>query len=376
MEDESRPNGLVVRTTGSWYNVLTDGGDTFACRLRGNFRIRGSKQTNPIAVGDRVEFQLLEDGTGVITDIEDRRNYIVRRSTKLSKQTHVIAANIDLLCIVATLGFPRTSTGFIDRLLATAEAYHIPAAIIFNKCDLYGAENGERRTENGGCDTPRPSATPLREGMVDAVGEQETENELWQMHNEIKAIYTSAGYPVYEVSALTGMGIDRIKQLIAGKVCLFSGHSGVGKSALLNAIDPSLQLRTGEVSEWSLKGTHTTTFAEIFPIRLEAESGNLGTENGEWRTENGDISQFTIHNSPFAYLIDTPGIKEFGMVDFSAGELSHFFPEMRSRLQDCRFATCTHRHEPGCAVKEAVENGEISSERYQNYLNIIESIES
>ncbi len=376
MEDESRPNGLVVRTTGSWYNVLTDGGDTFACRLRGNFRIRGSKQTNPIAVGDRVEFQLLEDGTGMITEIADRRNCIIRRSTKLSKQTHVIAANIDLLCVVATLGFPRTSTGFIDRLLATAEAYHIPAAIIFNKCDLYGAENGERRTENGGCDTPRPSATPLREGMADAVGEQEMEDELWQIHNEIKAIYEGAGYPVYEVSALTGMGIDRIKQLIAGKVCLFSGHSGVGKSALLNAIDPSLHLKVGEVSDWSLKGKHTTTFAEIFPIRLEAESGNLGTENGERRTENGDISQFTIHNSPFAYLIDTPGIKEFGMVDFGSAELSHFFPEMRKVLHDCHFANCTHRHEPGCAVKAAVESGEISAERYHNYLNILDSIES
>ena len=410
MEDESRLNGLVVRTTGSWYNVLTDGGDTFACRLRGNFRIRGSKQTNPIAVGDRVEFQLLEDGTGMITEIADRHNCIIRRSTKLSKQTHVIAANIDLLCIVATLGFPRTSTGFIDRLLATAEAYHIPAAIIFNKCDLYGAESGKRkaesgewkaesgklktertdttaikgtpsnleveRTENGGCDTPRPLATPLREGMADAVGEQGTENELWQIHNEIKAIYEGAGYPVYEVSALTGMGIDRIKQLIAGKVCLFSGHSGVGKSALLNAIAPSLHLKVGEVSDWSLKGKHTTTFAEIFPIRLEAESGNLGTENGEWRTENGDISQFTIHNSPFAYLIDTPGVKEFGMVDFSAGELSHFFPEMRKVLHDCHFANCTHRHEPGCAVKAAVESGEISEERYQNYLNILDSIES
>ena len=361
MEDESRPNGLVVRTTGSWYNVLTDGGDTFACRLRGNFRIRGSKQTNPIAVGDRVEFQLLEDGTGMITEIADRRNCIIRRSTKLSKQTHVIAANIDLLCIVATLGFPRTSTGFIDRLLATAEAYHIPAAIIFNKCDLYGAENGERRTENGGCDTPRPSATPLREGMADAVGERETEDELWQIHNEIKAIYEGAGYPVYEVSALTGMGIDRIKQLIAGKVCLFSGHSGVGKSALLNAIDPSLHLKVGEISDWSLKGKHTTTFAEIFPIQLS-------------ETENKDQnSKFKIQNS---YLIDTPGIKEFGMVDLGSAELSHFFPEMRKVLHNCHFANCTHRHEPGCAVKAAVESGEISEERYQNYLNILDSIES
>ena len=331
MSDATENRGLVIRTTGSWYNVLLADGTVVECRLRGNFRIRGSKQTNPIAVGDRVAFQPLDDGTGMITDIEDRRNYIVRRSTKLSKQTHVIAANIDLLCLVATLGLPRTSTGFIDRLLVTAEAYHIPAVIIFNKCDLY-------------------------------------DDELWQMHNEIKAIYTSAGYPVYEVSALKGTGIDDVKKLIAGKTCLFSGHSGVGKSALLNAIDPSLQLRTGEISEWSLKGTHTTTFAEIFPIKLD---------NKEIPSEESLNPSFSAFRFPLsAFLIDTPGIKEFGMVDFQPWELSHFFPEMRSRLQNCRFATCTHRHEPGCAVKEAVENGEISSERYQNYLNIIESIES
>ncbi|MCR4816390.1 MAG: ribosome small subunit-dependent GTPase A [Bacteroidales bacterium] len=320
MSDVLIYSGMVIRTTGSWYNVLVSDGSVFACRLRGNYRIRGNKQTNPIAVGDHVVFQLLEDGTGMITDVADRQNYIVRRATKLSKQTHVIASNIDLLCLVATLGFPRTSTGFIDRLLVTAEAYHIPAVIIFNKCDLY-------------------------------------DDELWAIHNEMKDIYTSVGYPVYEVSALTGMGIDKIRELIAGKVCLFSGHSGVGKSAMLNAIDPTLHLKTGEVSDWSLKGKHTTTFAEIFPIKVS----------------DPDNSQSTIHNS---YLIDTPGIKEFGMVDFTPEELSHFFPEMRSRLHDCRFANCTHRHEPGCAIKEAVENGEISAERYQNYLNIIESIES
>ena len=331
MSDATENRGLVIRTTGSWYNVLLADGTVVECRLRGNFRIRGSKQTNPIAVGDRVAFQPLDDGTGMITDIEDRRNYIVRRSTKLSKQTHVIAANIDLLCLVATLGLPRTSTGFIDRLLVTAEAYHIPAVIIFNKCDLY-------------------------------------DDELWQMLGEIKAIYTSAGYPVYEVSALKGTGIDAVKELIAGKTCLFSGHSGVGKSALLNAIDPSLQLRTGEISEWSLKGTHTTTFAEIFPIKLDSK---------EIPSEESQNPSFSAFRFPLpAFLIDTPGIKEFGMVDFQPWELSHFFPEMRSRLQDCRFATCTHRHEPGCAVKEAVENGEISPERYQNYLNIVESIES
>ncbi|MBO4306782.1 MAG: ribosome small subunit-dependent GTPase A [Bacteroidales bacterium] len=314
MSEEVVKKGLVVRTTGSWYNVLVDGGDVFACRLRGNFRIRGNKQTNPIAVGDHVTFSLIEDGTGMITDVAERHNCIIRRSTKLSKQTHVIAANIDQLCLVATLGFPRTSTGFIDRMLVTAEAYHIPAVIIFNKCDLY-------------------------------------DNDLWQIHNEIKQIYESVGYPVYEVSALTGDGVDTIKKLIEGKVSLFSGHSGVGKSALLNAIDPSLNLKTGAVSDWSLKGKHTTTFAEIFPL-------------------------VTGHSSLVTHLIDTPGIKEFGMVDFTPEELSHFFPEMRVRLQDCHFANCTHRHEPGCAVKAAVESGDINPERYQNYLNILESIES
>jgi len=368
---ENKDNqGLVIRTTGSWYNVLLADGAIVECRLRGNFRIRGNKQTNPIAVGDRVVFQPLDDGTGMITAVDDRRNCIIRRATKLSKQTHVIAANIDLLCIVATLGFPRTSTGFIDRLLVTAEAYHIPAVIIFNKCDLYN-------------------------------------DELWQLHNEVKAIYLNIGYPVFEVSALTRQGIDDIIGLIAGKVVLFSGHSGVGKSALLNAIDPSLHLRTGQVSDWSLKGKHTTTFAEIHPIKLDnkairsEESQNASCASylidtpgikaiRSEESQNASCASYLIDTpgikairseesqnaSCASYLIDTPGIKEFGMVDFTPEELSHFFPEMRSRLHNCRFANCTHRHEPGCAIKEAVEEGNISSERYQNYLNIIDSIES
>ena len=306
--------GLVIRTTGSWYRVLVESGQLVDCRLRGNYRLRGNKQTNPVAVGDVVDFEPQDDGTGVIVDVHDRRNYIVRRATKLSKQTHVIAANIDLLCIVATLGLPRTSTGFIDRLLVTAEAYHIPAALIFNKIDLY-------------------------------------DDELWALHNEVKGIYTAVGYPVLEVSALTGDGLDGLKGLINGKTVLFSGHSGVGKSALLNALCPGLALRTGDLSEWSLKGRHTTTFAEIHPVQLATSHSPLST-----------------------FLIDTPGIKEFGMVDFNEQELSHFFPEMRSRLHNCRFANCTHRHEPGCAIKEAVDNGSISVERYNNYLNILDSL--
>ena len=308
--------GLVIRTTGSWYRVL-QGEACVDCRLRGNYRLRGNKQTNPVAVGDRVLFALEEDGTGVIHEVQDRRNYIVRRATKLSKQTHVIAANIDLLCIVATLGLPRTSTGFIDRLLVTAEAYHIPAAILFNKSDLLEDE------------------------------------ELKAMQRELTDLYRSVGYTVLEVSALTGSGLDEVKRLIAGKTVLFSGHSGVGKSALLNAVSPGLGLRVGEISDWSLKGRHTTTFAEIHPITIADGSRPAVT-----------------------YLIDTPGIKEFGMVDFTAQELSHFFPEMRAVLHDCHFANCTHRHEPQCAVLQAVNDGRISPERYRNYLSIIEDIEA
>lgn len=305
--------GLVIRTTGNWYRVLPDGGEALDCRLRGNYRLRGNKQTNPVAVGDRVLFELEEDGTGVIHDVRDRRNYIVRRATKLSKQTHVIAANIDLLCVVATLGLPRTSTGFIDRLLVTAEAYHIPACVVFNKSDLL--------------------ADPALRAAQD----------------EVAAIYRSVGYPVLEVSALRGDGLDDLRRVIAGKTVLFSGHSGVGKSALLNALCPGLALKVGAISDWSLKGRHTTTFAEIFPAPLT-----------------------TLHAPLSTYLIDTPGIKEFGMVDFSEQELSHFFPEMRAVLHGCFFANCTHRHEPRCAVKEAVERGDISAERYRNYLGIIE----
>lgn len=302
--------GLVTRTTGSWYKVLTSSGSV-DCRLRGNYRLRGSRQTNPVAVGDRVVFELQDDGTAVIHDILDRRNYIVRRSVNLSKQTHVIAANIDLLCVVATMGLPRTSTGFIDRLLATAEAYHIPACLVFNKIDLYD-------------DALRVAA------------------------DELTAIYRAVGYSVLEVSALAGTGLKTLADAISGRTVLFSGHSGVGKSALLNALSPGLALRTGDLSDWSLKGRHTTTFAEIHPVRLEAFGNRQPT-----------------------FLIDTPGIKEFGMVDVSAQELSHFFPEMRAVLHDCHFANCTHRHEPQCAVRQAVEEGRISAERYQNYLAML-----
>ncbi|MBP5759154.1 MAG: ribosome small subunit-dependent GTPase A [Bacteroidales bacterium] len=296
--------GLVVKTTGKWYKVRTADGGVIDCRLRGNFRIKGIKSTNPIAVGDFVEFELQStDGTGLITAVEDRRNCIIRRSTKLSKQTHIIAANLDQACLVATIGFPRTSTGFIDRFLVTAEAYHVPCVLVFNKTDLY-------------------------------------DDELQEYQESLFEVYRKAGYTCIGVSATKGTNLDELKTLLEGKTTLFAGHSGVGKSALLNALQPGLGLKVGDVSMFNMKGKHTTTFAELFPF--------------------GD-----------GFIIDTPGIKEFGMVDFTKEEVSHFFPEMKAVLHDCRFANCTHEHEPGCAVKQAVEQGLISDFRYENYLNIL-----
>ena len=302
--------GTVVRSTGGAYVVRTDTGDYIECKLRGKMRLSKTSTTNPVAVGDSVVFDLQDDGTGTISDVANRRNYIVRKATKLSKQTHVIASNIDLLCVVATLAHPRTSTGFIDRLLITAEAYHIPACVIFNKLDLY-------------------------------------DGELVEQLDTTKKIYEAVGYRVFVTSVANGAGIAELRALLDGKTVLFSGHSGVGKSALLNAIEPSFNLRVGEVSQWSEKGRHTTTFAELFPL----PAAN-------------------------AFLIDTPGIKEFGMVDIKVEELGHFFPEIRERLHGCRFNTCTHTHEPGCAVKQAVEQGVIAEERYTNYLGIINQIKN
>lgn len=299
--------GVVVKTTGSWYIVRTAEGELVNCRIRGKFRIKGIKTTNPIAVGDKVEFEKQEsDEAGVIIRLFDRQNCIIRRSTNLSKQTHILAANVDQACLVVTLAFPRTSTGFMDRFLVSVAAYDVPAIICFNKIDL-----------------------------LDEI------EELKEYHNEIISIYRNAGYTCLEVSALKKTNIDLLKAQLKDKTTLFAGHSGAGKSALINAIDPLLELKTGDVSVWSQKGKHTTTFAEMLPI-----------------TEGG-------------YIIDSPGIKEFGMVNFSKEELSHYYPEMKAVLSDCRFHNCTHEHEPGCAVKEAVEAGEISETRYFNYLNIL-----
>lgn len=296
--------GLVIKSTGSWYQVFAEDGNTYDCRIKGKFRIKGIQTTNPVAVGDKVEFELEPNAeTGVIDKLADRKNYIIRKSINLSKQAQIIAANLDQAFLVVTLASPRTSLGFIDRFLVTSEAYDIPISLIFNKVDLY--------------------------------------NEVgMEIVEQYKAIYEPLGYPCYEVSALKGININQIKDLLKDKVTLFSGHSGVGKSSLINAILPDFNIKTGEVSEWSDKGQHTTTFAEM-------------------------------HALPFGgYLIDSPGIRELGIVDIEKEELSHFFVEMRDRLNQCKFNNCRHINEPGCAVIKAVEEGEIEPSRYDSYQSI------
>jgi ribosome biogenesis GTPase len=297
--------GIIIRSTGSWYTVYTDSGQLLSSRLRGKYRLKGIRTTNPLAVGDLVEIRL-EEGkdTAVIEQIEDRKNFIIRKATNLSKAAHIIAANLDQALLVATLQNPRTSTGFIDRFLVTAEAYHLPASIVFNKYDL------------------------LDETQI---AEQ----------NKLIATYEKIGYPCLTVSAMSAYGLDELKQKMKDKVSLFSGHSGVGKSALINALDPNLDLRIGDISAYHSKGKHTTTFAEMHQLSF-----------GGW-------------------IVDTPGIKEFGLYELEKETLAQRFPEMRERMAQCRFANCTHRHEPGCAVKEALEKGEIAAFRYANYLNML-----
>ena len=297
--------GIVVKSTGSWFTVLHSDNITTDCKIKGNFRMRGMKTTNPCAVGDHVVFQMMDnENIGVISEIKDRHNCIIRKSTNLSKQKHLLAANIDQALLVVTVASPRTSTGFIDRFLVTAEAYHIPTILLFNKIDLYN-------------------------------------EEIMKYHHLVKSIYKNAGYLCLEVSALRGDNIDEVIVLLKDKINLFSGHSGVGKSALINKIVPGFSLRTGDISGSHHKGKHTTTFAEMFRL-------------------------------PFGgFIIDTPGIKEFGMVDFTKEEVTYFFPEMKLLANQCQFDNCTHEHEPKCAIKKAVEQGSISETRYQNYLNII-----
>jgi ribosome biogenesis GTPase len=296
--------GLVTKSTGSWYQVQTPGGQRVDCRIKGIFRTKGITTTNPIAVGDKVDFDMEPElGTGVITKLLPRKNYIIRKSINLSKQAQIIAANLDQAFLVVTLASPRTSLGFIDRFLVTAEAYDIPASLVFNKLDLFSDEGLE-------------------------------------ILADYKAIYEKIGYPCYDVSALEGTGIEQVAGLLKDKVTLFSGHSGVGKSSLINTLLPNLQLRTTEISEWHDKGMHTTTFAEMFEL-----------------PQGG-------------YIVDTPGIRELGVIDIEKNELSHFFPEMRALLNQCRFNSCRHINEPGCAVIKAVEDGEIELSRYESYLSI------
>lgn len=296
--------GLITKSTGSWYQVKLPNGNRVDCRIKGKFRIKGITTTNPLAVGDVVDLDMEPElETGVITNLHQRRNYIIRKSINLSKQGQILAANLDQAILVVTLASPRTSLGFIDRFLVTAEAYDIPATLIFNKLDLFSDEGLE-------------------------------------ILAEYKAVYEKIGYPCYEVSALEGTNINIVQGLLKDKVTLFSGHSGVGKSSLINALLPDLELRTNQVSDWSDKGMHTTTFAEMFEL-----------PQGGW-------------------IIDTPGIRELGVIDIEKQELNHFFPEMRKRMNDCRFNNCRHINEPGCAVLEALENDEIEMSRYESYLSI------
>ncbi|MBW6496770.1 MAG: ribosome small subunit-dependent GTPase A [Bacteroidales bacterium] len=297
--------GIVTKSTGSWYTVMDEQGRRHECRLRGKFKMAGTKSTNPLAVGDKVELQT-DPGqeTATITAISDRRNYIIRKATNLSKQTHIIAANMDQAMVIATLAEPRTSTGFIDRFLVTCEAYSIPAVIVFNKSDLYDEES------------------------------QEYIEQLTRMYRDV-------GYQTLIVSATQRQNLEAFEAMLRGKTTLLAGHSGVGKSTLINAIEPSLNLKVQTISQAHLKGRHTTTFAEMFQL-----SGG-------------------------GFIIDTPGIKEFGLVDFEPWDLSHYFPEMRALFNQCRFDNCTHHNEPGCKVKEALEKGQISILRYSNYLNML-----
>ncbi len=296
--------GLVTKSTGSWYQVQIPGGQRVDCRIKGIFRTKGITTTNPIAVGDKVDFEMEPElGTGVITKLLPRKNYIIRKSINLSKQAQIIATNLDQAFLVVTLASPRTSLGFIDRFLVTAEAYDVPASLIFNKFVLFRDEGLE-------------------------------------ILAAYKVIYEKIGYPCYDVSALDGTGIEEVAALLQNKVTLFSGHSGVGKSSLINALLPDLKLRTTEISEWHDKGMHTTTFAEMFEL-----------------PQGG-------------YIVDTRGIRELGIIDIEKNELSHFFPEMRALLNQCKYNSCRHINEPGCAVIKAVEDGEIELSRYESYLSI------
>jgi ribosome biogenesis GTPase / thiamine phosphate phosphatase len=300
--------GLVYKSTGSWYTVKTVSGKTYECRIKGKFRLKGIKSTNPIAVGDIVDFELEANNdqvSGIIHRIHERKNYVIRKSVNLSKQTHIIASNVDLVFLLITINNPPTFPSFIDRFLVSAEAYSIKAILLFNKIDTYD------------------------------------EDTLLEV-KFLAALYRKIGYECIGISAKTGKNIDKVKQLMKDKVSIFSGHSGVGKSTLVNAIEPGLDIKTKEISEQHQQGKHTTTFAEMYDLSFGAK------------------------------IIDTPGIKGFGVVDVEKEEVSGFFPEFFKLQQDCKFNNCLHVHEPQCAVKEALENDEIAFSRYKSYLQILE----
>lgn len=302
--------GLVYKSTGSWYSVRTSEGKMASARIKGIFKIDGITSTNPIAVGDNVDLEWEDQpaNTVMISGIHDRQNYIARQSPSHKKQHHIVAANVDQSLMMATLREPRTSQGFIDRFLVSSEAFHVPAIIVFNKSDIY-------------------------------------RNKEMEKYEELKEMYEEIGYKVFLTSFSKGEGVEELIAVMRDKTTLISGHSGVGKSSFINILLPQRQLKTQDVSGWSGKGMHTTTFAEMYDL----ESGGR--------------------------IIDTPGMREFGIVDISRQELSHYFPEMRERISDCQFNNCLHINEPGCAIKSAVEEGSISFERYLSYVNILETID-
>ena len=302
--------GVVYKSTGSWYVAKNTKGKVFNARIKGVFKIDSITSTNPIAVGDEVEMEVENEleNTATITNIYDRKNYIARVSPHNKNQHHIVASNLDQALLFATLKYPKTSQGFIDRFLVSCEAYHIPAIIVFNKADVYRKKEMDK-------------------------------------FDELQNMYEKAGYEVVLASVINRIGVDKVEQKLHNKTTLLSGHSGVGKSTLINTIFPELNLRTNEISDWSGKGMHTTTFAEMFDLPLGGK------------------------------VIDTPGLKEFGLVDITKQELSHYFPEMRERLNDCQFNNCMHINEPGCAIKEAVNSNTIDVDRYVSYMTILDTME-
>ncbi|MBD3583207.1 ribosome small subunit-dependent GTPase A [Flavobacterium selenitireducens] len=300
--------GTVYKSTGSWYTIKTESGEFLDCRIKGKLRISGIRSTNPVAVGDVVDYDIdksTDEVRGVITNIHDRENYIVRKSVNLSKQIHIIASNVDQVFLIVTINNPPTTTSFIDRFLVTAEAYDIKAVLVFNKIDTFD------------------------EAMRD--------EQLYMQH-----VYSNIGYDCLRVSAKEGTGIDKLKAMMEGKTSMFSGHSGVGKSTLVNAVEPNLDLKTKEISLQHQQGQHTTTFAEMFDLSFEAS------------------------------IIDTPGIRGFGIIDMEKSEIGDYFPEFFALKQDCKFNNCLHRDEPHCAVKAALENDEIAWSRYRSYIQILD----